>query len=114
MTDIRQQIDTQLEAYSSLDALKTAVREWFKTSDGSLDALTTALSTYHNRGYDLNSNDWQELQDQDLTFKTDDAATREDKCRLQRYWETGYGISHEQVAAWLNSVGTDRELPCPK
>lgn len=53
MTDIKQQIATQLEAYSSLDALKTAVREWVITSDGSLDALTAVLSTHHNESYNL-------------------------------------------------------------
>lgn len=39
MTDIRQQIVTQLDAYSTLEALKVAVREWVNTSDGSLDTL---------------------------------------------------------------------------
>jgi hypothetical protein len=114
MTDIRQQIDTQLQAYSSLDALKTAVREWLNTSDGSLDALIIALSTYDNQSYNLNSDDWQELEDRDLAFNSDDATREEDMRRLQQYQETGYAISHEQVAAWLNSVGTDRELPCPE
>ncbi len=110
MTDIRQQIATQLEAYSSLDALKTAVREWVNTSDRSLDALIIALSTYDNQIYNLSSDDWQELQEQDLSFKSDDATREEDMRRLQRYRETGYSISHEQVAAWLNSAGTDRDL----
>ncbi len=114
MTDIRQQIATQLETYSSLDALKTAVREWVNTSDGSLDALITALSTYQDEGYNLSGDDWQQLQEQDLTFKSDDATREEDIHRLQRYRETGYGIPHEQVAAWLESVGTNRELPCPE
>ena len=28
--------------------------------------------------------------------------------------EAGKGIPHEQVAAWLDSWGTDNELPAPK
>lgn len=39
---------------------------------------------------------------------------REDMERWQRYKMTNHAIPHEQVAAWLGSVGTDRELPCPK
>ncbi len=38
-----------------------------------------------------------------------DDVTREDIHRLQRYRETGYGIPHEQVAAWLDSVYHGRE-----
>ncbi len=34
--------------------------------------------------------------------------------RLQRYRETGDGIPHEQVAAWLASIGTDNEFPSRK
>ncbi len=43
-----------------------------------------------------------------------DSLTREDDAqRLQTYRETGHGIPHTQVAAWLSSIGTDDELPCP-
>jgi putative addiction module CopG family antidote len=43
-----------------------------------------------------------------------DALTHEgDASRLQAYRETGQGIAHAQVAAWLSSIGTDDELPCP-
>lgn len=39
---------------------------------------------------------------------------REDMERWQRYRATGHAIPHERVAEWLESIGTDRELPCPK
>lgn len=39
---------------------------------------------------------------------------QEDLERWQCYQMTGHDISHEQVASWLESVGTDRELPCPR
>lgn len=114
MTDIKQEIATQLDAYSTLKALKAAVGEWVNTSDGSLDALRKALLTHRDDDYNLSSEDWQQLLDLDLTFKSDDATKSEDMLRLQRYRETGYGIPHEQVAAWLASVGIDNELPCPR
>lgn len=114
MTDIRQQITTQVEAYHTLEALKAAVQDWVSGSDGSLDAFEKALEAHRNDEYDLTSDDWQQLQEQGLVFD-DDAATRnEDMRRLQRYRETGHGIRHEEVAAWLASIGTDSERPCPK
>ncbi|MHC5595631.1 MAG: hypothetical protein ACYTXC_06635 [Nostoc sp.] len=114
MTDIRQQIVAQLDAYSTLEGLKAAVREWINTSDASLDTLKKVLETHLDEDYDLNSEDWQQLQKQDLTFISDDATREEDMRRLQRYRETGDGIPHEQVAAWLASIGTDNESPCPR
>jgi putative addiction module CopG family antidote len=43
-----------------------------------------------------------------------DTLTREaDAKRLQAYRETGHGIPQSHIAAWLSSVGTDDELPCP-
>ena len=38
---------------------------------------------------------------------------QEDQERLQNYRETGYAISHDRVAEWLDSIGTENELPCP-
>jgi hypothetical protein len=114
MTDIRQQITTQLDDYDTLEALKDAVREWVNTSDGSLDALKNSLLAHCKDDYDFSSEDWQQLQEQDLTFASDDATREEDMHRLQRYRDTGYAIPHEQVSAWLLSVGTDDERPCPR
>jgi predicted transcriptional regulator len=39
---------------------------------------------------------------------------QEDMERWKRYQSTGHAIPHEQVAEWLESIGSDRELPCPK
>jgi predicted transcriptional regulator len=39
---------------------------------------------------------------------------QEDMERWRRYRATGHAIAHEQMTEWLESIGTDRELPCPK
>ena len=39
---------------------------------------------------------------------------QEDMERWQRYQSTSHAIPHAQVAEWLESIGSDRELPCPK
>ena len=33
--------------------------------------------------------------------------------RWERYEVTGESIAHDKVAAWLDSLDTDREKPCP-
>ncbi len=33
--------------------------------------------------------------------------------RWNRYQETGESISHEKVVNWLETWGTDKEIPCP-
>ncbi len=41
-------------------------------------------------------------------------ATRQsDQARLDHYRQTGEGVEYTKVAAWLTSIGTDNELPCP-
>jgi len=39
---------------------------------------------------------------------------REDMERWRRYQSTGHSIAHEHVEVWLENIGTDCELPCPK
>jgi len=31
----------------------------------------------------------------------------------KEYRQTGKGVSHEEITAWLDSWGTDKETPCP-
>lgn len=45
---------------------------------------------------------------------TDEQMRQEDEQRIARYRATGYGISHDRVAEWLDSIGTENELPCPQ
>jgi predicted transcriptional regulator len=38
---------------------------------------------------------------------------QEDLARWQRYQLGGPAVPQEQAAAWLDSIGTDQEQPCP-
>jgi hypothetical protein len=113
MADVRQQITSQLEAYQNLELLKAAVRQWVNASDGSLDALEKALEAHQEEDY-LTDEDWQQLAQQGLAFDSDAATYAEDMQRIQSYRKTGHAIAHEEVSAWLQSRGTDDELPCPR
>ena len=37
----------------------------------------------------------------------------EDECRYQLYLRTGEAVDHDEVAAWLDSIGTENPLPPP-
>lgn len=63
MTDLRQQIASQISAYHTLDAVKAAVQEWASASDGSLDALEKALSAHRDDEYELTEDDWPQLKE---------------------------------------------------
>jgi len=39
---------------------------------------------------------------------------RQDSERWERYQLDGRGVANDRVDAWLASLGTDAELPCPK
>ncbi len=38
----------------------------------------------------------------------------EDMLRWQNYQQSGQTVTHSSVAEWLNSWGSENELPCPK
>jgi hypothetical protein len=113
MTDIRQQIAAQLDAYSDLQALKAAVWEWVDTSDGNLADLEKVLGSHQNN-YELDDAEFEQLRKQGLAFENDQETREDDLRRLEHYRVTHHGISHEKVAEWLSSIGTDHELPCPR
>ncbi len=114
MADIRQQIALQVETYTDIYALKAAVLEWASQSDMSPIALEQILAAHQSKNVSYTESDWQQLQQAGFVFDENDEAMREaDRQRLQNYRETGQGIPHDRVAAWLSSIGTEDELPCP-
>lgn len=38
---------------------------------------------------------------------------QEDQERWERYLLSGEAVGHDEVAEWLDSIGTDSERPCP-
>lgn len=101
MSDIRQQITLQLDAYQNLQALKSAVSEWINQSDATLPTLEKILAAHSPIDIDYTESDWKQLQQTGFAFDTPEETREEDLQRLQRYRETGHGIPHEQVSEWL-------------
>ncbi len=58
-----------------------------------------------------------QLQDGTMGFPdglTSEQMRLDDEQRIARYRATGYGISHDRVTEWLDSIGTENEFPCPQ
>jgi hypothetical protein len=113
MSTICEQIALQLDAYRDLQALKAAVWEWVKQSDTNLAPLEKILAAHNSEDVQYTDSDWQHLQETGFVFDTDQETREADLQRIQNYRKTGHGIPHDQVDAWLSSIGTDDELKCP-
>jgi hypothetical protein len=114
MTDLRHQITIQLDAYTDIDRLKQAVRDWLRQSDEpNIHTLSSILARHTNEGVEYTESDWKYLQESGFTFDSDRDTLVEDAKRLENYRQTHHAIDHERVADWLSSIGTERELPCP-
>jgi predicted transcriptional regulator len=45
---------------------------------------------------------------------TEDQMIANSLVALEEYRRTGHAIAQEEVQAWVDSLGTDDELPCPQ
>jgi predicted transcriptional regulator len=118
MTNIRQEIAIQLDAYEDIQALKSAIWEWVNQVESTLPTvelrpLERILASYQTVDVEYSEADWLRLEAMEFWFDSDAATLEGDRRRLAHYRETGEGVDHDRVAAWLSSIGTETELPCP-
>ncbi len=118
MTDIRQEIALQLDAYEDIQALKSAIWEWVNQIESTLPnlelrPLEQILASHQTVAVKYSEADWLRLEAMGFWFDSDAATLEDDRRRLAQYRETEEGVDHDRVAAWLSSIGTESELPCP-
>ena len=111
MTD-RYKITDRVQALEST-RVKELVLEWLAGTDGSLDdfeklletdyAVVDAASPY---GELNDQGGFQPLTEAEMAAKSLQA--------LAAYERTRVSVPHEQVRAWLDSIGTANPLPCPQ
>ncbi|NEP57082.1 MAG: hypothetical protein F6K31_08665 [Symploca sp. SIO2G7] len=97
-----EQIVKQIEALPG-EQVKAIVLAWLTASDGRFEDFAVKLA----EDTDIDTT----LGFPDLTAEE---MRQEDMQRWENYLRTGHSISQEQVAEWLDNIGTDHELPCPK
>ena len=106
MNDIQQQILEYIERLPG-DSVKEAVQAWVKSSNGSLIDFKRHLAdrAASNGGADTTIG---------FPNRSQEEVISESELRWQCYQQTQQGTAHTHVARWLDSIGTDDELPCPK
>lgn len=100
----QQQILEYIEALSG-DSVKAIVSEWVQLSNATLTDLKRLAEEALRSGNVDTTVGFPDL--------TEDEILQECDARLQRY-QHQQGIRHDRVAEWLNSIGSDNPLPCPK
>jgi hypothetical protein len=111
--NIKQQILGYLEVLTG-EEVKIILLQWLSGSDGNLEdfeRLLTNQSTqeveksfeYGNINAELNFQPLTEVQ-----------MIQQSKSVLENYQSKGSGVAHNLVREWVDSLGTDEELPCPR
>ncbi|MBW4440981.1 MAG: hypothetical protein KME10_07065 [Plectolyngbya sp. WJT66-NPBG17] len=103
MSDTKSKIATQIKALDG-EQVKLLVLSWLGETDGDLHDFQRLIETQ--------------------TGNLDDALTLAPETEVERiaqslevleeYRRNGRGGSHDRVRDWLDSLGTDDPLPCPK
>ncbi|MFZ2451040.1 MAG: hypothetical protein WAW36_11020 [Methylovulum miyakonense] len=80
--------------------------------DEPLRTRLTALSDLKSRSpQSLVNAAIEEYLTREETYEREKA---EDSQRWQKFQQSGHAVPHSSVAEWLDSWGSDIELPCPK
>lgn len=114
MADIKQQIRKNLDRLSDRQQA-SALRSWVAQPDTSLEALAEILETQPTEEFALDDLEFGTLDD-DLNFSplTEAEMIQQSLAILEDYKRDRRAISHEQVEAWVASLGTGNEIPCPR
>ena len=112
MTD-RHQIANHVQGLDS-EQVKALVLDWLAQTDGSLsdfEYLLTAEYAATDEDEAVYGN-----RDEQGTFQplTEAEMAAKSLQVLEEYKRTRKGVPHERVREWLDSIGTDNPLPCPK
>ena len=106
------QLHAQIQAMPS-DSVKAIVLLWLNQSNGNLsdfERLITEIDTANEEEYQWGeidtANEFQPLSAEQTIAQS--------LAALQDYQKSKIGIGHDRVKQWADSLGSDRELPCPQ
>jgi hypothetical protein len=112
MLDVRQQMTNHIDSLSG-EQVKSLVLSWLSETGGTLSDFESLL--------DLKSDDqsiaieFGQLNDLgEFQPLTENEQIQKSLETFAEYRLNRNGISHDRVSHWLESIGTDRELPCPQ
>jgi hypothetical protein len=105
------QLHAQIQAMPS-DSVKAIVLSWLNQSNGNLSDFERLIAEIaeETEGYQWGeidtANEFQPLSEEETIARS--------LAALQDYQTNKTGIGHDRVKQWADSLGTDRELPCPQ
>ena len=114
MTSTKQQIVSHIQTLES-DQVKSLVLNWLvQSEEGNLEDLERILETQYGMIHE-NAIVYGKLNEEP-TFQpmTEGEMVAKSLEVLEEYQRNPKSISHHQVRDWLDSLGTDQPLPCPK
>jgi predicted transcriptional regulator len=112
MVDIRELIATQVVELPG-DEVKSLVLSWLVETGGSLPDFQRLL----DRGVESAEDELEYgMLNERLGFVplTEEEQIQQSLDALEEYRRTGNGVPHEQVREWLDSIGTENEIQCPR
>jgi hypothetical protein len=113
----RQQLANQVQALNG-DQVKALVLGWLLDTEGRVDDFGELLEETLEAEHPLSeeSNIVYGDLDENLTFQPlgEDEMIAKSLQVLEDYKRTRQGISNERAQEWLDSLGTENPLPCPK
>ncbi|WP_341527313.1 hypothetical protein WKK05_33220 [Nostoc sp. UHCC 0302] len=112
-SNIRQQILEHLKTLPG-EQVKTLLLTWLSGTSNSLEDFERLL-THQTTQTTEESFEYGEI-DTGLNFQplTEAQMLQQSQSALEAYRSKGSGIAHDHVREWAESLGTDRERPCPR
>jgi hypothetical protein len=107
----KSQLLNQIQSMAGHD-VKTLVLEWLRGTDGRLEDLEQMLD---GGEVEYGEVEYGEVDDQGNFQPLTEAAMAAQSLRvLEDYKQNRDGVPHELVSEWLDSIGSENLLPCPK
>lgn len=94
------------------EQVKALVLHWLAGTDGSLTEFKRLLQVEYTTDEEIIYGEF----DAALNFQplAEEQMIHQSLEALEEYRRTGNGIAHAGVQEWVDSLGTDHELPCPQ
>jgi hypothetical protein len=105
------QLHAQIQAMPS-DSVKAIVLSWLNQSNGNLSDFERLIAEIAEETQEYQ---WGEIDTANqFQSLSEEQTIAQSLAALEDYQTNKTGIPHDRVKQWSDSLGSDRELPCPQ